>query len=1351
MDEEETIATATNSLHNNCINEKQNVQNVQIQKRKRGRPPKTFSDMPTRKSARTRCKNEELEKSSQAETNHKISEDPMVKYNNNKKNNYLDHIIEEASNRYDLRKDALEVFKKTTLSIPVQNVSLNSCLVKKYNLPIHSNGYDKDRPGPCDEQNRKQMVENENKTLKIPKIKITMNNSHPQNDVITSEDETTDKCKESLPIKVTPPSKSNNHIIPSSNSPTKPNISNTLSKESYLSKVLVNHYPAIKPFNITINVGAINQERKVEFSGKPKNEAFSPTRVSVQKEAYERSLVEYPESVPELQFYSGDWFFDITDEDLYKVSTSDTIFKTAHLTLTRNDLFCTSPTLTTTSKLSVESEKDSFAATTSVNSAFQFIKPTLPPAKRPPTRKKKETGSLSSALSSTESLSSLDKPLDSELSTTCSTMDDDVISIYSAWSIKTSDLCTNLTKSEPEVNPNESVMNQNEPNYLTTTLPSCAIKKIEFPRIISTEVDNRNLPDTFQKQNILQWLETTERPKHYADFSTIPLVFKPLCYFFYTYGYCTNRFCPRKHSINRLNRIEVTKLNHESFMDAYNYSKNKSKLYWGFFNTFISVFVRTNNVTELVGMVGAIMETNSPEPILYVKEVIAALQSTGRSFAKSIEEILIVEGEKNLALSDILFEIAYEQKQDLCSNWYLIEKLCRYRNSRPLNHLLIDDLVKTCYSEENIELSINVVRDIFMQNCVDLTEIDKLVFSHFIFFLKSKNLIEEVNILLSRVPGRVELQNTCKVTSFPENNPAWEQPRACINLAVENSQKHNFNLEPNNLYQSFEPPTLTTDVPCNQTLQGNSHSNYEFPEWADNLFGDAKQGCNDNIVSDVTRVEDAQYTNTNSNAEHMYTDSDSASSQESVAESTLQNAISTSTSSSLVTDKSLESSELSDYEMKKLSEVIASNNIEELISMYNQFKNSSFNNSFVMNVIGFLKQKNMPLSYYLVHSLIEGLEQQNSHFAYINNAESTLYLLAVNIIALLKQNKDYRDAARLLFKFNDNLDNLLKVQWFRSIQKHKLSVVGKYLYFCQIFTRGEYLQEALTILKSPDLKLLNPISSWTLPHNETFDNEFRNDVVNEFIKTALKENLKIAKEIILHMITCKDNITELSLWRYFDELILGFLNNHGMYVTDLVNMLPNILQGWYKYLKHSNMRGLLVKLTFARIPERQLLLLYNKCLKQRIYNKVKGNESTIIFKTDMTVEEIFVTIRYYLYKLEQIHSEVQEVTLLIKIPEELSTQPDILINSGCRMQETKERILTVLARCFPTAIVARCNTESQIIIRPDQIKLCVEHYRKMNEASKAIWVRQSAVEKLTISDPVPTTSTFNFSNTLCSR
>ncbi|KAF5301028.1 hypothetical protein FQR65_LT09011 [Abscondita terminalis] len=1270
--------------------------------------------------------------------------DSSNQYNHDKGNDYSNDVTKE----WCVNNTQNNISETLNLRVCLEDISLNSSLAEKYNLTVNSNSFLNETCESTEDQNRKS---NENKSTKkkespkkmsnkLETLQVTVPTTTNINQQNLEKKTEPNNSYEKSPTVLSSPAKSDNSYLSSSRSTSNLNIS-TSSKDSSYTRVLINNYPVPKPFNITINVGSDNQERKVEFS--TASTRIEPTLSPDNNDFWQNEKSHCDESIPVLQFYSGDWFFDITDDDSYNIVTTDSIFNDAVLPSANSfEIHYSNTSPVSTRSLDTFNDGDSRNATPS----FQFTKPILPPAKRPPTRRKNTFGSPSSCFSSTDSSSTTDK-----LSSTApSAADDDAISLYSAWSIKSTDFCTKSTVSKSEDVSDKS--ESKESNYLTANSISSPIKKSPTP--ITTTVDNPvNFLDT-QKQHVMQWLENTQT-KLYGDFHTIPVVFRPLCYFYYTYDYCKMNPCRRKHNMNRFIHQNLLNLSNDLLMDAYKFARSRRRLFYPLVSTFITSFLKTGYVIELVKMATYVAFIENTNKVSQIRQILMGLQSTGRSFVKSIEEIIITQGENNIVLSDVLLEIVCDQKADLNSNWYLIRMLCQYRKGYPINATIVDDIMLSCIDQENVEFCMKVVKDIFVSDFVDLIAINDLILSRFISFLQNKNLTEQANVLLTKA----KLNNVNIISSFHATNNVWLDSQTFKNRTQEpQTFGNNF---PENISSTFASWTFPNfDLPKENPLVTNSkqqqvdtfqNANEEFIQnnWSRDEFESPNRESVEKYNSNDVTVDNTEaYSTSESIVKQVSSDSEeSSSSKESISNSTLDNPMTNSNPSSpSATNKSLEYTDkcLSDYEIKKLCDIIANNRSEDLLSCYNKFKNSSFNNSFVMNVISLLKHKNKSIIYQIINDLIENLEQQNSHFGYLDNAESSLYLLAVNAIALLKRQKGYQEAAKLLFKFKNSLENLLKVQWFRSIQKHSLSNAGKYLYFCQIFMRGEHLEEALGILTSSDLKLLNEISMWNLQKNDGFDNDFRNDVVDEFVKISLRENLKVAKNIIIHMITFKDNITELSLWKYFDDLVLALLNSNGLHFNDLVQMLPNILQGWYKNLKKQNIRGLLVKFVSSKVPEKQLIALYNKCIKRHMYDKLKGTENSIVLKTDMTLEEIFITIRYYLYKLEHKNHEAQEVTINIKMPEQLSDQPQILITSDCRMQETRNRILLVLTRCFPTAIIAQITNESQILIKPTQIKLCVERYRKLNDASNCIWVRQSAVEKLGICEPSPLTDSFTY-------
>lgn len=65
------------------------------------------------------------------------------------------------------------------------------------------------------------------------------------------------------------------------------------------------------------------------------------------------------------------------------------------------------------------------------------------------------------------------------------------------------------------------------------------------------------------------------------------------------------------------------------------------------------------------------------------------------------------------------------------------------------------------------------------------------------------------------------------------------------------------------------------------------------------------------------------------------------------------------------------------------------------------------------------------------------------------------------------------------------------------------------------------------------------------------------------------------------------------------------LDGENNFAEDIKGFLPNIIQGWYKHLTSSVLRGLLIQLVSSKVPINDLIGYYRKCFKQQVYHRIK--------------------------------------------------------------------------------------------------------------------------------------------------
>ncbi|KAB0790399.1 hypothetical protein PPYR_15231 [Photinus pyralis] len=1050
----------------------------------------------------------------------------------------------------------------------------------------------------------------------------------------------------------------------------------------------------VKPFNIKINIDNCKQERIVEFA---KPIATSPLvengyaqNATPQYLSDSSSFTNTPMPYADYYCVSNDWFYNVNKEHLSKISSDNVLFDNARLISAADCDSVENSTLndTMSSRSSVDSSYQ--------KSEFQFLKP----CKRPPNRTRTSKSTRSNTPEpSVPSLGGNTPPLPPPplppppLPAPPPAKDDDAISIYSEMSIHSRDFRSNIQP--PRKN--------KEPESISA---ACSIPKqvINERRIVDLQSDGivQHTPEATSYKNVAQWVESANmynnqnKPANY-----VPPVFRGLCYQSYLRERCARKTC---HFIHDFPEINLERLNLSQLCDAFEYAKSRYRLFLAYFHNFVWGFARHNCAMELVTMVGAAVIPQNARQLSSVQEVIHGLQQIGYTFESAINHVLMFYKSTNFDLLNILLIIVFKKENSLCDNWSLVQKLCEYRSYDPIDPELVNRALQFCYQVYSVELSIKIVQDIFKRNLVNPKSIEEHHYGRIISILQRHNA-EETNVLIhiAKVNNiTIELQNNdeCFLPNYNTISPrtVGDLDNSTINFPQPQTV-YDTNSNCNNVNFNHTSPTITQVNSNNVSLPPNSflvQSEHVYQTHS-SINGD-QNTYSSNSESDLTEVVKERINPQNTRRITPNQDSNMVGTQ------------------------------LHELELNRLNSIISANDHKAFIEMYGRYKDAPNSNAFVLNVIGLFKRtKSILVVFSLMERVLEGLERLNSDFPYLLNAEATLYSLVINTVGALKHLKGFTEAAALLYKFVDCLENLTQVQWFGSVHSpHSYSIIGKYLYFCKIFIRGKFYNPALQMFKCPELKLLQSSSKWDLPYTNNFDEGFRDVILQEFLSATLQNDIDVAKDLILYIMQSGDNIiTEIDISKYFDKLILSMLNNQK--VSSLIEILPNILQGWYKHLKHSHMRALLIILVEKCIPEKDLLALYKKCCLQGIYPNLKGNETRIILKTDLKTAEIFIIIRYFLYKLQKNNFQTQEVRFTVRMSDQLNKQPNILINSQCGLSETVKRTLIVLSKCFPSVLIAQC-CGNDITVEADNVKLCVESFRKFS--SRSFWTRQSSVDRL---------------------
>ncbi|KAF5295296.1 hypothetical protein FQA39_LY13161 [Lamprigera yunnana] len=833
-------------------------------------------------------------------------------------------------------------------------------------------------------------------------------------------------------------------------------------------------------------------------------------------------------------------------------------------------------------------------------------------------------------------------------------IDDDAISLYSHCSISSSHSPPH-TKTD-KLNNNKCVVKEVD---MHESLPKNAISKC-------IEWDHKT---SLYWQDSTHNEDTSQRPPNKQK-PYIPPQFKSLCYYYFSENKCKNKKCRWKHNIH--DNIKSTIMRSDkSALYLYEYAHCRKRLFLPLISTFVNAFTNSSRVFQLLQMVGHVMDINE-DLVLNVTIVMQGLMKCGFTLNKCVEEIMKIFVKKYATLPNILLTVIYDETHNLKDYWHLVQNLIC--NSLQINYSVIHDLISISNNLKDVELSVKIANNILMYDDIDLTRVNEVLFRSFVTFLKSEKCTREVNALLEKA----------NISNININNALPADCRCSLERfvrpEVDSATLNKMNLQNFNSTFNVAGNTGVNNDVSNKISQYNVPKNCLFEDVSEGNFSDSYNFEGNAII--CTEISNA-INKTSSNQFSLYS-------------------------------KNM----LSNVEMRRLNQIINEMNHNMLIEMYNTFKNTTLGVSFVLNFIGFvMKKKNILMFFKMINYLMEHLERE-LNLGCAGNENPILYLLVINIVAVFQYKSLYDKSAKLLSKFHGSLDKLVGVQWIRSLHRHNFSQAGKYLYLCNVFIRGNFFDEALTILKNPNLMLLYSISLWPLEHNEDYDNEFRNQVVNAFILSSLEKNLPITLDILLFMFTNKDIISELNLWDYFNDLILTMLNSERMYEKEILRILPNILQGWYIHLRKSNLRGLIIVLVSGKFPEEQLFALIRKCMVQNVYQRLYGNENNITIATDMTIEEIYVLIRFFLHLLEKRKQQIVDLSLLIRTPHHLNSEPRFFIRNDYQIKDTKLRILLVLSRCFPVAILAASVNETEILINTTQLSQCVKLYERMHKIPK---------------------------------
>lgn len=188
------------------------------------------------------------------------------------------------------------------------------------------------------------------------------------------------------------------------------------------------------------------------------------------------------------------------------------------------------------------------------------------------------------------------------------------------------------------------------------------------------------------------------------------------------------------------------------------------------------------------------------------------------------------------------------------------------------------------------------------------------------------------------------------------------------------------------------------------------------------------------------------------------------------------------------------------------------------------------------------------------------------------------------------------------------------------------------------------------------------------------------------------------------------------------------LNKKETYKMEIVEEFQKrILPSCYKQMKKNILRGLgVVLLRLHAVQEKVSIDFFDICCKEGVYPLYQvsllmlliqisscvffqGTESEVVVATDMIGEEIYLMLLSFFYKVAVNNYTPQELKISIECPEEIYSEPLVLLNSDVGFTEMKKRITTVLIKAFAILIEESkvSNVNRFVVIEEKFVISCV--------------------------------------------
>lgn len=106
----------------------------------------------------------------------------------------------------------------------------------------------------------------------------------------------------------------------------------------------------------------------------------------------------------------------------------------------------------------------------------------------------------------------------------------------------------------------------------------------------------------------------------------------------------------------------------------------------------------------------------------------------------------------------------------------------------------------------------------------------------------------------------------------------------------------------------------------------------------------------------------------------------------------------------------------------------------------------------------------------------------------------------------------------------------------------------------------------------------------------------------------------------------------------------------------------------------------------------------------------QGTESEICVPTNMLNEEIYLTFLAFFYKIAVNKSKPKELKVNIVCPDEIHSEPLILLHSDVNYAEMKEKLTSVLLKAFQVYIkdFTISSAKTFVVIEENGVTSCVE-------------------------------------------